>query len=264
MRCEYCGYEHGEGTFCAHCGTPYNRELHDRKRDIKNESYDFKEATVEKANSLQSLGQNEKVQQAAEISKQYFSFFIKALIRPYQTMQKIQPEHALHSYITMSIISVLTALFSILVLNRVSFGYGVSFIDGFIRPLLFTGITLLVGLGIVYGITKLFNVTTNWKHIAAGYGTLLVPSAAAILLANLLFIIHLTSFSLFLMGIAFLIAFIAVNMSIFTHPVLQASHRTIDITYVLIIANVIMFYLIYKIVSSVVLSVFSGMFGSFF
>ena len=278
MRCESCGYEHVEGAYCPECGAASGRRATASSHAAINEAARFSsqdgyresvtkggQVTAEgRANPLQSLGQNERVQQAAEVSRQYLSFFVKALIRPYQTMRNVQPAHALHSYITMGLISVLTALFSILVLDRVSFGYGVSFMSGFMKPLLLTGITLLVGLAIVYGMTKLYRTQADFKQITAGYGTLLVPSVAAILLANLLFMVHLTNISLLLMGIAFLIAFVAVNVSIFTYPVLQTSHQMLDVTYALVIANLILFYLIYKIVSSIVLSVLGGMMGSIF
>lgn len=278
MRCENCGYENGQGAYCAECGAasrkritnPSDAAIHEEARFSSQDGYGDSVtkggqfAADGRANPLQSLGQNERVQQAAEVSRQYLSFFVKALIRPYQTMRNVQPAHALHSYITMSLISILTALFSILVLNRVSFGYGTSFMSGFMKPLLFTGITLLVGLAIVYGMTKLYRTKADFKQVAAGYGTLLIPSVASILLANLLFMVHLTTLSLVLMGIAFLIAFVAVNISIFTYPVLQTNHQTVDVTYALIIANLILFYLIYKIVSSIVLSVLGGMMSSFF
>ena len=279
MRCENCGYENGQGAYCAECGAASRRRITNPSHIDSNEEARFstqdgyRDSVIKggqvaaegraKANPLQSLGQNERVQQAAEVSRQYLSFFVKALLRPYQTMRNVQPAHALHSYITMSLISILTALFSMLVLNRVSFGYGTSFMSGFMKPLLFTGITLLVGLAIVYGMTKLYRTKADFKQVAAGYGTLLIPSVASILLANLLFMVHLTNLSLVLMGIAFLIAFVAVNISIFTYPVLQTNHQTVDVTYALIIANLILFYLIYKIVSSIVLSVLGGMMASF-
>ncbi|HFL2538696.1 TPA: hypothetical protein ACG3G9_003863, partial [Clostridioides difficile] len=74
--------------------------------------------------------QNEKVQQAKEVSKQYISYFVSVLARPYQTMKTVGDQHALNGLITMALIAILSSTYFLLTFSRLDMGG--LFVAGFI------------------------------------------------------------------------------------------------------------------------------------
>ncbi|MDQ0659781.1 hypothetical protein [Paenibacillus sp. W2I17] len=109
------------------------------------------------SNQWNNIVQNEKVQQAKEVSKQYLSYFLSVLARPYQTMKTVGDQHSLNGWLTMALIAVLSSTYFLITFSRI--GMDGLFIGGFLRPLLFTVIILIASIALMYAILKIEKIT---------------------------------------------------------------------------------------------------------
>lgn len=203
--------------------------------------------------------QNEKVQQAKEVSKQYISYFLSVLARPYQTMKTVGDQHALNGLITMALIAILSSTYFLLTFSRLDMGG--LFVAGFIRPLLFTAIILIVAVVLIYAVLKIEKVTFRPKTLVAQYGTLLVPSVASLVLANL-FIFISYPIAIFLLVVSYVIVFAGMNAVLFQHP-LNRTKSAIDSMYTVLIANVVLLYILYRLLAGSILGILGMMLSPF-
>ncbi|WP_413036311.1 hypothetical protein [Paenibacillus xylanilyticus] len=203
--------------------------------------------------------QNEKVQQAKEVSKQYLSYFLSVLARPYQTMKTVGEQHALNGMITMALIAILSSTYFLITFSRLDME-GV-FIAGFIRPLLFTAVILIVAVILIYAVLKIEKVTFRPKTLVAQYGTLLVPAVPSLILANL-FIFISFRFSIFFLVVSYVILFAGMNTVLFQHP-LNRIKSAFDSMYTVLIANVVLLYILYRFLTSTIIGILGMMLSPF-
>lgn len=210
-------------------------------------------------NQWNNFVQNEKVQQAKEVSKQYLSYFLSVLARPYQSMKTVGEQHALHGWVTMALFAVLTSTYVLITFGRL--GAEGIFISGFLRPLLFSAIILVAAVALIYGLLKLERITFRPKILIAQFGTLLVPAIATLLLANLMIVISY-SFAISILVLSYIMVFVTMNTVLFQHP-LNRTKAVIDSTYSVLIVNALLFYLTYRLLYSVIVGFFGPLFAPY-
>ncbi|MEK3825791.1 hypothetical protein SAMN05720606_11921 [Paenibacillus polysaccharolyticus] len=210
-------------------------------------------------NQWNNFVQNEKVQQAKEVSKQYLTYFLSVLARPYQSMKTVGEQHALNGWLTMALFAVLTSTYVLITFGRL--GAEGIFVSGFLRPLLFSAIILVAAVALIYGVLKLERITFRPKILVAQFGTLLVPAIATLLLANLMIVISY-SFAISLLVLSYIMVFVAMNTVLFQHP-LNRTKAAIDSTYSVLIVNAVLFYLMYRLLFSTIAGLLSPLFSPF-
>lgn len=299
MKCPVCNHENGNAHYCERCGTDLTQSPSSSATPRDHESAAAAESEYTRWSSTQAapsqsvpsrtpsaptthdqtydnpgpnnhapagdtnqwnnVMQNEKVQQAKEVSKQYISYFVSVLARPYQTMKTVGDQHALNGLITMALISILSSTYFLLTFSRLDMGG--LFVAGFIRPLLFTAIILLVAVVLIYAVLKIEKITFRPKTLVAQYGALLVPSVAALVLANL-FIFISYPIAIFLLVVSYVIVFAGMNAVLFQHP-LNRTKSAIDSMYTVLIANVVLLYILYRLLAGSILGILGMMLSPF-
>lgn len=206
-----------------------------------------------------NLLQDKRVQQAQQVSKQYWGFFLGALTRPYSTMKEVHSAQFLNSLITMGLTAVLSALYFLTWFVK----WDVSPIigPGFLKPLLLTAAGIAVAFGATYAALRLEKISFDARLLFARFGTLLVPAVALLVLAILALILSLYSFSSVLLLLAFLFVFISINAVAFQYP-LNTSNRGIDTLYLLATANFAAGYIFYRLVVSVIAGAVTGLYNT--
>ncbi|WP_440113999.1 hypothetical protein [Paenibacillus sp. QZ-Y1] len=302
MKCPVCNHENGNASFCERCGsdltqsTPSAKPILDKKAATAAEPKYTRWSSTQSAsshapvpsntpsastseqpvsessstsghssagdnisNQWNNIVQNEKVQQAKEVSKQYLSYFLSVLARPYQTMKTVGEQHSLNGWLTMALIAVLSSTYFLITFSRMDMEG--LFIGGFIRPLLFTAISLIVAIALMYAILKMEKITFRPKTLVAQFGTLLVPAVASLVLANL-FIMISYSIAIFFLVVAYVIIFVALNTVLFQYP-LNRSKAVIDSMYSVLIANVVLLFILYRLLAITMIGLISLMFPPF-
>lgn len=300
MKCPVCNHENGDAHFCERCGsdltqttsspTPvpnpesaapeseYTRwsstqaassqapvptstpSVSTQKQQTTESTGTNEHASAGDASSNQwnNIVQNEKVQQAKEVSKQYLSYFLSVLARPYQAMRTVGDQHSLNGWLTMALFAVLSSTYFIITFSRI--GMDGLFISGFIRPL-FTAIILIASIALMYAILKIEKITFRPKSLVAQFGTLLVPAVASLVLANL-FIIISYSIAISLLAVSYIIVFVALNSVLLQYP-LNRTKAAIDSMYSMLIANAVVFFILYRLLGEVIIGLIGLMMSPF-
>jgi hypothetical protein len=301
MKCPVCNHENGDAHFCERCGsnltqttsspTPvpnsessvsepeYTRwsstqatssqasvppntpsiSIHKEQARESTGTNDHASAGDNSSNQWNNIVQNEKVQQAKEVSKQYLSYFLSVLARPYQTMKTVGDQHSLNGWLTMALIAVLSSTYFLITFSRI--GMDGLFIGGFLRPLLFTVIILIASIALMYAILKIEKITFRPKTLVAQFGTLLVPAVVSLVLANL-FIIISYSIAISLLAVSYIIIFVALNAVLFQYP-LNRTQAAIDSMYSVLIANVVVFFILYRLLGEIIIGLIGMMLSPF-
>ncbi|WP_145333580.1 zinc ribbon domain-containing protein [Paenibacillus xylanexedens] len=239
--------------------SPIPSPAHDHDDSSNNDAREHGSAHSSSGNQWNNFVQNEKVQQAKEVSKQYLTYFLSVLARPYQSMKTVGEQHALNGWLTMALFAVLTSTYVLITFGRL--GAEGIFISGFLRPLLFSAIILVAAVALIYGVLKLERITFRPKILVAQFGTLLVPAIATLLLANLMIVISY-SFAISLLVLSYIMVFVAMNTVLFQHP-LNRTKAAIDSTYSVLIVNAVLFYLMYRLLFSTIAGLLSPLFSPF-
>ncbi|PYE50836.1 zinc ribbon domain-containing protein [Paenibacillus barcinonensis] len=238
--------------------SPMPSPAHDLDDASDNAAQD-RSAHSSSSNQWSNLVQNEKVQQAKEGSKQYLSYFISVLARPYQTMKTVGEQHALYGWVTMALFAILTSTYFLITFGRL--GADGLFIGGFLRPLLFAAIILISATALIYGVLKLERITFRPKIMMAQFGALLAPAVVTLLLANLMIVISY-SFAISLLVLSYIIVFVAMNTVLFHHP-LNRIPAALDSMYSVLIANAVLFYVTYRLLYAVIAGLFGPLFSPY-
>ncbi|MFC9710948.1 hypothetical protein ACFTRD_22620 [Paenibacillus sp. NPDC056933] len=301
MKCPVCNHENGNASFCERCGSnltpssptsdavqgqqsaadepeytrwsstqatpshvPGSSNTPSASRPVQQGSDSSSTAGHSSsgdntANQWNNIVQNEKVQQAKEVSKQYLSYFLSVLTRPYQTMKTVGEQHSINGWITMALIAILTSTYFLITFSRMDVDG--LFIAGFIRPLLFTAISLIVSIALIYAILKIEKITFRPKTLVAQFGTLLVPAVASLVLANL-FIVISYSIAIFFLVVSYVVTFVSLNAVLFQYP-LNRTKAVIDSMYSVLIANVVLFYMLYRLLGATIIGLIGLMFSPY-
>lgn len=288
MKCPVCNHENANARFCEKCGSnlaPGEPLTETRKMDERLEpaaaaesGYTHWSSTQEPFsaspssspsvstqpsasgdkdnNQWSNVLQNEKVQQAKEVSKQYLSYFLIVMARPYQTMKTVGEQHALNGLLTMALVILLVSLFFLQTFS--AYNFSSLFLGGFVRPLIFTAVTLAAALVLIYAVLKMEKLAFHAKTLVAQFGSLLVPAAASLIVANV-FVFISFSIAFYLFVVSYIIIFVALNAVLFHYP-LNRSAAAMDSLYSVLIANVVLFYIMYRLLAATIF----GMIGMLF
>jgi len=288
MKCPVCNHENENARFCEKCGSnlaPSEPLTETRKMDERLEpaaaaesGYTHWSSTQEPFspppssapsvsaqpsasgdkdnNQWSNVLQNEKVQQAKEVSKQYLSYFKSVITRPYQTMKTVGEQHALNGLLTMALVILLVSLFFLQTFS--AYNFPSLFLGGFVRPVIFTAVTLAAALVLIYGVLKMEKLAFHAKTLVAQFGSLLVPAAASLIVANV-FVFISYSIAIYLFVVSYIIIFVALNAVLFHYP-LNRSTAAMDSLYSVLIANVVLFYIVYRLLAATI----TGMIGMLF
>ncbi|MRN51458.1 hypothetical protein [Paenibacillus monticola] len=207
-----------------------------------------------------ALLKDERVQQTRQVGKQYSRFFLSALTRPFRTMKTVVAAQALYGLITMALVTILSSFYFLSWF--IKFDLSPVFGPGFLKPLLLTALGIAVAYGLTYAVIRLEEIHLDPKLLAARFGTLLVPAVALLVLAIFFMICSLSTFSIYLLVLAYLFIFVAINSVVFQYPVNALAGR-LDITYTLVIANAVTGFIFYKLIVSVIAGAIGNIFGSF-
>lgn len=209
-----------------------------------------------------NLLKDERVQQAQAVGKQYWSYYLRVLVRPYTTMKEIPAVHFMNSLITMGLTALLTALYFLTLF--IKWDVPAVFGPGFIKPLLMTAAGLAIACGAAYAVLRLEKASFDLKLLITRLGTLLVPAVALQVLAILFLIFSMYSFSTTLLVLSFLFVFISLNTVLFQYPLNTAGGRGIDTLYLIAIANIVTGYIFYQLITSVIAGAAYGLISNSF
>lgn len=171
MFCGNCGHalEPGAG-FCPNCGAAVETNT----TTSTNAAFTGGEA------SGAAQVPNVHLEKAKHISKGFFSFFMEHIKAPVRHGFTVDKANWLNGLITQIIFIVLAALSTAIVSNSFTsyFGVRVSFMDSFVKPLLYMAIVLAIIIGIIYLVAKMMKSDANILDVVARFGTfMLIPAA---------------------------------------------------------------------------------------
>ncbi|MCK0470233.1 zinc ribbon domain-containing protein [Halalkalibacter sp. APA_J-10(15)] len=189
-----------EAKFCTSCGT--------KTSDT---------GEIAAASTTTEAAQNAYLEQSKEVGKQYFSFAKSALKHPYQFSAHLGQNNMINGLISMILYSILLPLFLYNVLRKMSMGFmPLSFSDIVFMPAIVSIIMLLILAAIMLGVAKLMKVEVNYKTIIARFGAFMTIPTAILIVANILILVSIITFSVLLVILASLGYFVAIAVTIFS------------------------------------------------
>jgi len=200
---------------------------------------------------------DERIQQAKQVSKQYFNFFLSTLLRPYRTMRTVGEAQALNGIITLVSTTILSAFYFLFWFLK--WDISPSFGPGFIKPLLLTVFGIAAAYGLMIAVLRLEKISFSPKLLLARFGTLMLPVVAILVLAIFFLICSLYTFSLSLLVLSYLFIFVSINAVLLQYPLDNPSTGPIDTLFSIFIVNAVTGYIFYKLVTSVVTGAIGGL-----
>ncbi|MCY8162115.1 zinc ribbon domain-containing protein [Bacillus inaquosorum] len=163
MYCPQCGHQTDGGKFCEKCGSPLPGQS----------------------------GQQQAVQTgvaAKQAAKQFGSFVLAVLKRPYQECKTTGGEQLISAVITMVLFSLLTPL---MFYTLFSDGPGsVSFTAVFLEPTIYFALFIFGLHALIFFALKLAGNQVSFKDSFSRFGAFLIPFTAILILALLLFLLQ--------------------------------------------------------------------------
>ncbi|WP_334072132.1 hypothetical protein [Paenibacillus sp. A14] len=196
------------------------------------------------AKSWEQVKKSQVVQQGTVISKQYFAYYLKALMNPFGTAATLDKSHFTNGIITMVLTSLLLPLAFYLTSLRNPF-FHLPFIGGVIKPFILILIALLLASAIAFGLIRLARVASDYRSVTTKLGTLLVPATAALALCNLSIILQFSpNVSLFFFSLALTFIFTAIIAVVIGSR--KESGGGLDPLYGAVIASIAFGYILFK------------------
>ncbi|MCY7783770.1 MULTISPECIES: zinc ribbon domain-containing protein [unclassified Bacillus (in: firmicutes)] len=163
MYCPQCGHQTDGGKFCEKCGSPLPGQS----------------------------GQQQAAQTGAtakQAAKQFGSFVLAVLKRPYQECRTTGGEQLISAVITMVLFSLLTPL---MLYTLLSDGPGsVSFTAVFLEPTIYFALFLFGLHALIFFALKIAGNQVSFKDSFSRFGAFLIPFTAILIFALLLFLLH--------------------------------------------------------------------------
>ncbi|MBU8906519.1 zinc ribbon domain-containing protein [Desertibacillus haloalkaliphilus] len=223
MNCPNCDHLNDGGKFCVKCGTKLVSEPAASYQPAPNQP----QVTYQSQPSVTQ--QNQHLEQAKQISKSYWGFFIKVLKKPYSESQTVGGEQFVNAMITV-------AIYALFIPLMIYFGFKdyLSYMDSpfvsfVVKPTLAYAVFILLVASFTFVALKLGKVNVGYKDVLSRFGTILIPFVGLFAVALVLSLLQVEFFLLLLV-----IGFIG---SIFTVPPLvissfkKGSHEGLDVVY---------------------------------
>ncbi|WP_062051301.1 hypothetical protein [Bacillus sp. JCM 19034] len=197
----------------------------------------------ETVNSTHSK-QNVYLDQSKEISKQYFSFALSVLKQPFHYSATLGQKQMVNGLISMILYSLLLPMYIYII------GYSLPFFDTVLKPAFATMILFLLLSVIILGVTKLMKIETNFKTIVTRFGSFITISTILLVVANILALLSIITFSILLISCALLGYFIAIATTMFSFH--EKDRKGIDTFYAIAIIYIAIGFISYLVGESMV------------
>lgn len=231
MICPNCNHVNQGGKFCESCGTNLtNGAASQTAASFETNAIPASnQYTGNQYNQTQASqgAPNQYIETTKEISKQYTSYFLQVLKKPFASTKSVGSEHFINGIITMVLYALMIPLMFYFALKGIvpnyikeflnTEEYGIefvtTFIDGFTQEIAFTDVVvkpfftylifILLVTAFTFGALKLGRVQVSFKEVAARFGSFLIPFVT-ILLASLLLSIIKVDFAFYVLLIGFI------------------------------------------------------------
>lgn len=195
MQCKECGKINEEGKFCESCGAKLES---DGTQESAATTYTQETQATPQVEVNQSTQQsNEYVDKAKDISKTYFSYFLRILKSPLSESQNIRKEEFTNGVITIA----LYALFIPFMIYLNLGGDGRYYIDSpflniILKPAIGYAVFIFLIAGFIFIAVQLGNVKANIKDVIARFGALLVPFVGFFVIGFVLALLQIGAFAI--------------------------------------------------------------------
>ena len=211
MKCQNCGHENRGGRFCENCGTPL---VESTENTIQNQQP--QPAPVVSSGNTGASQAEDYLKKTKDQSKQYITYFIDVLKRPYASLNApLENQHFVHAIITIVLYSLFIPLISYFLIKEASEGinrmnpfggygsndYTVPFTDIVLKPFFAFAIFIVLLIALTFISIKLGRVNVKFKEVLTRFGTLLIPFVFILAIGVIFSILKVSLFSLLLMGI---------------------------------------------------------------
>ncbi len=197
--CPNCNHENQSGKFCERCGN-----------NLANGASSQVAATSE---STRIPASNQYLETTKAISKQYFSYFVQVLKKPYSSSKSVGSEHFVNGIITMCLYALIIPLMFYFALKGIladmsSFGSSLfgedvdvkpPFGDIVVKPFFAYLIFILLVTTFSFVAVKLGRIQTNFKEVTARFGSFLIPFVLILLIALIMCFLKIKLFLAFLL-----------------------------------------------------------------
>ncbi|WP_217587339.1 zinc ribbon domain-containing protein [Lentibacillus saliphilus] len=186
MQCPQCGKHTDEGNFCMHCGAPLQQEESAATADASHTVDDQAAIQTEQASDTEEKQTNDTVEAIKQTAVNFGQFFMKLVKKPSEAAN-ISGQEMVSGIISMSVYTLLYALGFFVLMKKMSsfiggfggmFGYGmsVSFVDGFLMPLLLFILLFAIAMGLTFAALKLTaSSAVSIQAVVAKFGAYLIP-----------------------------------------------------------------------------------------
>lgn len=237
MVCQTCGKETEEGRFCAHCGAQLTADesaaatqpLGESEPSPVQESHEM-ETRVESDTS----DDNEFVEKTKEIAANFGQLFVDQIKSPMNSKQ-VNSTHLISGIITIVIFALVMAINSYMSYKSFAYIGEAVFVDGFLIPFLQQLLLFGIVASLVFGATKLCNLSFSYSDIVAKYGAYAVPFLLLYVVGFLFSLVDLVSLSI----ITITVSLFGSILIIPTIIVLEQKSRSLDQLYVIIGMSII-------------------------
>lgn len=196
------------------------------------------------AKGWDQVKQSQVMQQGAQISKQFGTYYLKALLYPFLTAKNVTQSHFTNGMVTMFLTALLIPLTIYISLSQNSF-FDLPFGKTVIKPFLFIWIALLIASLAAFGAIRLARVASDFMSVTAKIGTMLVPATASLLLCMLSVVLELgTKLPMFFFLVSIVMIFTAITSVILS--IRKENTSGLDPLYGAIIVNLIVGYILVK------------------
>ena len=206
MKCPNCGHLNEGGRFCENCGTQL---VETADSAIQNQQQQQSTPQVNNENEVGNTGAlqaEEYLKKTKDQSKQYITYFMDVLKKPYASLNApFENQHYMYAIITFILYSLFIPLMIYFGVKGLmsTFSYfgesaNSSFVDAVIIPAIAYGVFIVLVAGFTFFSIKLGRVNVAFKEVFTKFGILLVPFVFILAIGLILSILKVSLFILFL------------------------------------------------------------------
>ena len=204
MKCPNCGHSNEGGRFCENCGTQLVETA-----DTAMQNQQQQQSTPQVNNEVGNTGAlqaEEYLKKTKDQSKQYITYFMDVLKKPYASLNApFENQYYMYAIITFILYSLFIPLMIYFGVKGLmsTFSYfgesaNPSFVDAVIIPAIAYGVFIVLVAGFTFFSIKLGRVNVAFKEVFTKFGILLVPFVFILAIGLILSILKVSLFILFL------------------------------------------------------------------
>lgn len=199
MVCKECGKINEDGKFCEACGAKL--ETGEEQESVATAQQTPTTSQTTTNNTTQESAEtnnNEYVDKAKDISKTYFSYFLRILKSPLSESQNIRREEFINGVITIVLYALFIPLMIYLSLGSEArnWMFESPFLDILLKPTIGYAVFIFLIAAFVFIAVQLGNVKVSIKDVIARFGALLVPFVAFFVVGFVLALLQTGAFAI--------------------------------------------------------------------